>query len=65
MSKRWMGVALLCAFLSGPAVYAAETSGSGSIFQVIRQIILDQISAMIPPTGLEGEAPPPPAPGTN
>ena len=62
MSKRWMGVALLCALLSGPAAHAAEAAGSGSIFQVIRQIILDQISAMIPPTGQEGNTQP--TPGT-
>lgn len=57
MSKRWMGFALLCLLLSGPAVQAAESAPSGSIFQAIRQI-LDQISAMIPPTGHEVEEPP-------
>lgn len=62
MSKRWMGVALLCVLLSGPAAHAAESASSGSIFEVIRQIVLDQISAMIPPTGHEEDTPP--TPGT-
>ena len=57
MSKRWMGFALLLVLVSGPAVHAADAAPSGSIFQAIRQI-LDQISAMIPPTGHEDDQPP-------
>lgn len=63
MSKRWMGIALLCALFSGPAAYAAESESSvSSFFQFIRAW-LDGISAMIPPTGSEGGQPTTPGGG--
>ncbi len=54
MSKRWMGIVVLVALFSVPAAYAGGSESSGSFFEVIRDI-LSRVSAMIPPTGLEGD----------
>lgn len=61
MSKRWMGIALLCALFTVPAAYAAESESSASSFFQFIRAWLDGISAMIPPTGNEGG--PPASPG--
>lgn len=54
MSKRWMGIFVLVALFSVPAAYAAGKDSPRSFFEVVRDI-LTRVSAMIPPTGNEGD----------